>query len=164
MFTTFESETICLLYLLDICFNQIEIFKPATSKEGNSEVYVICLDFQSSDWLQNFLKETKVFYFLKIQCVLVNINIQRRLEQGTFELDTQSRKLNPDIHTGQFRFEDQGLITSIQLSLQGTITLRISTTGFINLWINKRSRSSIDLDIHNSNVSSSGIISIMHED
>ena len=65
MFTTFESETICLLYLLDICFNQIEIFKPATSKEGNSEVYVICLDFQSSDWLQNFLKETKVF-ILKI--------------------------------------------------------------------------------------------------
>ena len=61
MFTTFESETICLLYLLDICFNQIEIFKPATSKEGNSEVYVICLDFQSSDWLENFLKETKVF-------------------------------------------------------------------------------------------------------
>ena len=69
MFTTFESETICLLYLLSICFKQIEMFKPATSKEGNSEVYVICLDFHKSDWIEKFLKETKV------QQVPVNVEI-----------------------------------------------------------------------------------------
>ena len=60
MFTMFESETVCLMYLLSICFQQVEVFKPATSKEGNSEVYVICLNFHKSEWIDNFLNKTKV--------------------------------------------------------------------------------------------------------
>lgn len=59
MFTMFESETVCMMYLLDLCFNKIEVFKPATSKEGNSEVYVVCLDFKRSDWVNKYLEETK---------------------------------------------------------------------------------------------------------
>ena len=46
MFTFFEAGTISHLYLLSCVFNQIAVFKPSTSKEGNSEVYVICLSFQ----------------------------------------------------------------------------------------------------------------------
>ena len=38
MFTFFESETVCLLYLLYLSFGKMDVFKPATSKEGNSEV------------------------------------------------------------------------------------------------------------------------------
>ena len=38
MFTVFESETVCLLYLLYLAFGKMDVFKPATSKEGNSEV------------------------------------------------------------------------------------------------------------------------------
>ena len=45
MFTFFESETVCSLYLLSHLFEEINVFKPATSKEGNSEVYVICKGF-----------------------------------------------------------------------------------------------------------------------
>ena len=60
MFTMFESETICLMYLLSICFEQVEVFKPATSKEGNSEVYVIALNFRRSSWVDDFLDKTKV--------------------------------------------------------------------------------------------------------
>ena len=60
MFTMFESETVCMMYLLSICFDQLEVFKPATSKEGNSEVYVICLGFHRSEWVEKFLAETRV--------------------------------------------------------------------------------------------------------
>ena len=45
MFTFFEKETHGHLYLLQGLFNTIDVFKPSTSKEGNSEVYVICLGF-----------------------------------------------------------------------------------------------------------------------
>ncbi|PIK62021.1 putative cap-specific mRNA (nucleoside-2'-O-)-methyltransferase 2 isoform X2 [Apostichopus japonicus] len=43
MFTMFEMNTACLMYLL--CVDQ----KPVTSKAGNSEVYVVCLGFQGID-------------------------------------------------------------------------------------------------------------------
>ncbi|XP_074645926.1 cap-specific mRNA (nucleoside-2'-O-)-methyltransferase 2-like [Tubulanus polymorphus] len=45
MFTFFEAESVCQMYLLNCLFNQVHVFKPSTSKPGNSEVYVICLDF-----------------------------------------------------------------------------------------------------------------------
>ncbi|GAB0089458.1 Cap-specific mRNA (nucleoside-2'-O-)-methyltransferase 2 [Sergentomyia squamirostris] len=44
MFTFFESSSICLLYLLVASFKSVSVFKPVTSKGGNSEVYVICED------------------------------------------------------------------------------------------------------------------------
>jgi 23S rRNA U2552 (ribose-2'-O)-methylase RlmE/FtsJ len=59
MFTMFESETVCLVYLLYVAFKQIEVFKPATSKEGNSEVYVVCKDFQKTEWVDKFLSSVK---------------------------------------------------------------------------------------------------------
>ena len=46
--TIFESETVCLLFLLNCAFESIDIFKPATSKEGNSEIYVICKEYKKS--------------------------------------------------------------------------------------------------------------------
>ena len=56
MFTIFESETVCLLYLLSCAFESVDIFKPATSKEGNSEVYVICKGFKKGAWLTSILQ------------------------------------------------------------------------------------------------------------
>ncbi|KAJ6632667.1 Cap-specific mRNA (nucleoside-2'-O-)-methyltransferase 2 [Pseudolycoriella hygida] len=46
MFTFFELTTVGLLYFLNIVFDKIDVFKPATSKQGNSEVYVICNGYQ----------------------------------------------------------------------------------------------------------------------
>ncbi|XP_001375930.2 cap-specific mRNA (nucleoside-2'-O-)-methyltransferase 2 [Monodelphis domestica] len=43
MFTLFEHCSINLMYLLNCSFEEIHVFKPATSKAGNSEVYVVCL-------------------------------------------------------------------------------------------------------------------------
>ncbi|XP_017148324.1 cap-specific mRNA (nucleoside-2'-O-)-methyltransferase 2 [Drosophila miranda] len=46
MFTLFEACSVSLLYMLNCIFEQVHIYKPATSKRGNSEVYVICLNYQ----------------------------------------------------------------------------------------------------------------------
>ncbi|KAK0179890.1 hypothetical protein PV327_005601 [Microctonus hyperodae] len=62
LFTIFEYQTICLMYLLSCCFNKITIRKPATSKEGNSEIYVICLDFKGYDYISPYLNIFRKHY------------------------------------------------------------------------------------------------------
>jgi len=62
MFTIFESETVCLLYLLNCSFESVDIFKPATSKEGNSEVYVVCKSFSPIKWLDAVLEKLTDYY------------------------------------------------------------------------------------------------------
>lgn len=56
MFTFFECDTICLLYLLNIVFESVDVMKPFTSKEGNSEVYVVCREFRGNDVVEPYLK------------------------------------------------------------------------------------------------------------
>ncbi len=48
MFTLFEQSSRSLMFLMAFAFEQLSVFKPATSKEGNSEVYVICLGFRDN--------------------------------------------------------------------------------------------------------------------
>lgn len=62
MFTLFECETICLLYLIYNAFTTIEVFKPATSKEGNSEVYVICLGYKGQEVMSPWLHVLRKHY------------------------------------------------------------------------------------------------------
>ncbi|XP_046390619.1 cap-specific mRNA (nucleoside-2'-O-)-methyltransferase 2 [Ischnura elegans] len=44
-FTVFEAENVCLLYLLAFSFESLVAWKPATSREGNSEMYLVCLNY-----------------------------------------------------------------------------------------------------------------------
>ena len=46
LFTMFEASSICKLYLLNCVFNTVHVFKPCTSKRGNSEVYVVCINYK----------------------------------------------------------------------------------------------------------------------
>lgn len=62
MFTLFECETICLLYLMYNAFTAVEVFKPATSKEGNSEVYVICLGYKGQELMSSWLHVLRKHY------------------------------------------------------------------------------------------------------
>ncbi|XP_075168074.1 cap-specific mRNA (nucleoside-2'-O-)-methyltransferase 2-like [Haematobia irritans] len=48
LFTLFEASSISKLYLLNCAFKEVHVFKPCTSKRGNSEVYVICLNYQKN--------------------------------------------------------------------------------------------------------------------
>lgn len=45
-FTWFENSSVSLLYLLCCSFEKVSAVKPVASKEGNSEVYVVCQSFK----------------------------------------------------------------------------------------------------------------------
>lgn len=53
MFTMFEDSTVCLMFLLNQLFGKVHVFKPSSSKSGNSEVYVICLNYKGTQNLEN---------------------------------------------------------------------------------------------------------------
>ncbi len=57
MFTFFELTTVGLLYYLVNVFDKVDVFKPAASKQGNSEVYVICSGYQRIYKNLNYLLE-----------------------------------------------------------------------------------------------------------
>ncbi|XP_028298988.1 cap-specific mRNA (nucleoside-2'-O-)-methyltransferase 2 [Gouania willdenowi] len=57
MFTLYEHSSICLLYLLNCCFSSVSVFKPATSKAGNSEVYVVCLNYDNKEAVKPLLSK-----------------------------------------------------------------------------------------------------------
>ena len=50
-FTGFEHPTVCALYLLGCLFAEVHVYKPATSKPGNSETYIIGKRFKASTCL-----------------------------------------------------------------------------------------------------------------
>ncbi|CAF1367938.1 unnamed protein product [Adineta ricciae] len=60
LFTTFEKMTVDLIYLLYRMFSQISMFKPKTSKKGNSEMYVVCMDFQREKFVNCFTTDVQL--------------------------------------------------------------------------------------------------------
>ncbi|XP_044056215.1 cap-specific mRNA (nucleoside-2'-O-)-methyltransferase 2 [Siniperca chuatsi] len=57
MFTLYEHSSVCLLYLLNCCFHSVNVFKPSTSKSGNSEVYVVCLNYDGKEAVKPLLSK-----------------------------------------------------------------------------------------------------------
>ncbi|XP_062983210.1 cap-specific mRNA (nucleoside-2'-O-)-methyltransferase 2 [Elgaria multicarinata webbii] len=55
MFTLFEHCSVNLLFLLNCSFEEVHVFKPATSKAGNSEVYVVCLRYLGREAVHSLL-------------------------------------------------------------------------------------------------------------
>jgi len=55
IFTFFEHASVCMLFLLNSVFGEVHIFKPATSKPGNSELYIVCLDFIGRNAIKEYL-------------------------------------------------------------------------------------------------------------
>ncbi|XP_029468796.1 cap-specific mRNA (nucleoside-2'-O-)-methyltransferase 2 [Rhinatrema bivittatum] len=55
MFTLYEHSSVNLLFLLNCCFKDVHVFKPGTSKSGNSEVYVVCLEYAGRDAVHSVL-------------------------------------------------------------------------------------------------------------
>ncbi|XP_076484057.1 cap-specific mRNA (nucleoside-2'-O-)-methyltransferase 2 isoform X1 [Bombus vancouverensis nearcticus] len=62
IFTIFECNTVCLIYLLSCCFTNVSITKPATSKEGNSEMYVVCTNFKGPTFISPYLEKLREHY------------------------------------------------------------------------------------------------------
>ncbi|XP_061484827.1 cap-specific mRNA (nucleoside-2'-O-)-methyltransferase 2 [Rhineura floridana] len=57
MFTLFEHCSVNLLFLLNCSFEEVHVFKPATSKAGNSEVYVVCLRYLGREAIHSLLSK-----------------------------------------------------------------------------------------------------------
>ena len=115
MFTMFEESIVCVLYLLNSCFDAVNVFKPCTSKSGNSEIYVICLNFAGENKLgevwpslqkplragnadksmfslgdidQTFLQQVSdcSTYFMEKQICTINENVKHFGRKSFFEL------------------------------------------------------------------------------
>lgn len=56
-FTLFESISICTMYILNCAFHKVYVFKPVTSKCGNSEVYVVCLGYFGKQRIAPYISE-----------------------------------------------------------------------------------------------------------
>ncbi|XP_012287962.1 cap-specific mRNA (nucleoside-2'-O-)-methyltransferase 2 isoform X1 [Orussus abietinus] len=65
MFTIFEYEALCLVYLLSCFFNEVIVNKPVTSKEGNSEIYLICLGFKGSEHIKPYQALLRKYYAVR---------------------------------------------------------------------------------------------------
>ena len=74
IFDTFNIETLKLLYLLNLSYEKVYLYKPKTSRNCNSEKYIVCLKFRgynkeivnlmcrSLEDLKLNIKVNKIFY------------------------------------------------------------------------------------------------------
>ena len=49
IFDTFHIETIKLLYILNLVYEKVYLYKPRTSRNSNSEKYIVCLNYKGYD-------------------------------------------------------------------------------------------------------------------
>lgn len=49
IFDTFHIETIKLLYILNLSYEKVYLYKPRTSRNSNSEKYIVCLNYKKYD-------------------------------------------------------------------------------------------------------------------
>lgn len=61
IFGYFDCSTISLVYLLACLFERVHLFKPISSKEGNSEIYLVCVDYQLTKHAQFVEQVTRRF-------------------------------------------------------------------------------------------------------
>lgn len=106
VFDTLTQGSIDLLYLLSILYNNITIVKPNTSRQANSEKYIVCKNFRLDDsyqyvyYLSNIIdqfkqdKYPKSFLRLKIPYIFIN-NIQEiNLILGQIQLNSLLQTFN----------------------------------------------------------------------
>lgn len=123
LFTIFEHTTVSLLYLIGYMFEEVNIYKPVTSREGNSEVYAICLRYKEYSQLEEFVPvlrtaygsenygltamfpleaipeeflkqiEECATYFCSIQCQVISKNLQAYLMPNTLDFGRDLKKI-----------------------------------------------------------------------
>ncbi|KAL0215275.1 hypothetical protein P9112_007459 [Eukaryota sp. TZLM1-RC] len=92
VFDVFSPFTVSLLYLLYISFTRFSIFKPVTSRPGNSERYIVCqgLHFGGSEWqIQNLREDARLSIIEKLTETnnLLEIHRQERTRQQRSRTD-----------------------------------------------------------------------------
>ena len=76
MFDIFTDSSLHLLYLLTLCYSEVYIYKPVTSRPTNSEKYIICKNFclndENKDFLIHELKTISKLYNEKVNSQSTN--------------------------------------------------------------------------------------------
>lgn len=118
-----------LLYLINHLFGEVNIYKPVTSRQGNSEVYAVCLHYKENSNLEEFLSVLKsgygtelygnlsLFpretipdsfikqieecqsYFCSIQCQVIHNNLQAYLLQNNIALHRDVKRVRALVST-----------------------------------------------------------------
>lgn len=129
LFTIFEHSTVSLLYLINHLFGEVNIYKPVTSRQGNSEVYAICLHYKGNSGIDEFLPVLKSAYgtelygklslfpreaipdsfvkqveecqsyFCSIQCQVIHNNLQAYLLQNNIALHRDVKRVRALVAT-----------------------------------------------------------------
>jgi len=63
MFDLIHINTLQLLYILRLCYNEVYINKPVTSRSTNSEKYIIC---------KGYKRNNNILLLLRKYCYLIN--------------------------------------------------------------------------------------------
>jgi len=94
IFDIFLEQTVELLYILSLCYENVYVMKPSTSRSANSEKYVICKNFKNTI---NINLVSKLFYSLQtlekcpkmfISSILYNITIPSNYLNQIREINT----------------------------------------------------------------------------
>ena len=78
-FDIFHYNTIQLLYILYLCYDEIEIIKPKTSRLSNSEKYIICKNYKLNneviDLMEKYFKNYDKLYIYIPKSFINDVNI-----------------------------------------------------------------------------------------
>ncbi|XP_026764430.2 cap-specific mRNA (nucleoside-2'-O-)-methyltransferase 2 [Galleria mellonella] len=129
LFTLFEHSTVNLLYLINHLFEEVNIYKPVTSRQGNSEVYAVCINYKGSAYLEKFISILRTaygtekyssmalfpleeipdsylkqvhecaHYFCVLQCQVINNNLQAYLMQNNISLHRDMKRVRALVAT-----------------------------------------------------------------
>lgn len=125
----FEHSTVNLMYLINHLFGEVNIYKPVTSRQGNSEVYAVCLKYKGSEYLnqyitvlktafgtelygnlslfplseipESFMKQIEecAYYFCAIQCQVIDNNLYAYCMQNNAALYREMKRLRAVVAT-----------------------------------------------------------------
>lgn len=125
----FEHSTVSLLYMINHLFGEVHIYKPVTSRQGNSEVYAVCLNYKGMTKLEKFIPILKTAYgseiygthslfpleaipesflkqieecasyFCSMQCQVINNNLSAYLMQKNIALHRDMKQIRATVAT-----------------------------------------------------------------
>ena len=77
MFDIFHRNTIEILTILCYFYEKVHIYKPLTSREANSEKYIICINFQNKKNYDSIISKLKHnFHLIKSQKIVRILNYE----------------------------------------------------------------------------------------
>ena len=108
MFTLFEAHSVMFMYILSCLFGSVTVMKPATSKAGNSEVYVVARNYCGSENCSGIISELKKHFpfhsFIKEEVSIIPISnipksfLKQHVECVQFFTQHQISAIQRNIH------------------------------------------------------------------